>query len=369
MKRLLLWVAALLPGIAVACYNDRDTLGYELQNKPDVQRALTGRFDRYPPLYYAMRVDRLRAKGKLTPDEYGDLAVALDRQGKSDEALAAIETKGKLPGLDKMDEYRFYANRGTIRAHKWLRESGNGTNVAELQSATNDIAKALQLNPKAHFGREGTQLEVLRWIIDLKKNPKNADSLGSWLSSKLDADVDIPTSLAGLIMLGAAWESSDAAFAIAEIEAEYQENPGTAALAMARYDELVAAGKPRFVPQVNDAVFFSFRDMMSKSAPHGEPPVKARFAELRKEADDWSKAKTDYVMERLQKGKHPDIDPNFWSDWREPVMPVLPTEVGAAAFWLPALYLAVVCLLIVTLIVVFVKQRRKAAGTAGELRW
>jgi len=369
MKRLLLWVAALLPGIAAACYNDRDTLGYELRNKPDVQRALTGRFDRYPPLYYSMRVDRLKAKGKLTPDEYDDLAVALDRQGKSDEALVAIETKGKLPGLDKMAEYRFYANRGTIRAHKWLRESQKGTSLVELQGATSDIAKALELNPNAHFGREGTQLELLRWIIDLKKDPKNADSLGSWLSSKLDADVDIPTSLAGLIMLGAAWESPDTAFAIAEIDAEYHHSPAIAALALARYDELVAAGKPRFVPEVNDVALFTFKDLISNTSPHGEPSVKARFAELRKEADEWHAAKDSYIMERLQAGKHPDTDPSFWDDWRESAMPVLPTKVSAAASWGTILYVVVVGLLIVTVIAVFIQRRRKAAGTTGELRW
>jgi len=365
MKRFLIWVAALLPGIACACYNDRDTLGYELKNKPDLQRALTGRFDRYPALYYSMRVDRLRAKPRLTPAEYDDLAVALDRQGKSDEALAAIARKLKLSGLSHDDRYRFYANRGTIRAHRWLRLAGKGGDPAELAGAADDIAKALKLNPKAHFGREGTQLEVIRWIIDIKKHPKDAESLGMWLSEKAAADVDVPKGLAGLIMLGAAWESPDAAFAIAELEATSERDTGTSELAMARYDELVAAGKPRFVPDVNDAAYLGFRDMLGKRAPKGEPPVKARFVELRKEAEAWHQAKTAYMLTRLEAGKHPDTDPSFWSDWKETPMPKLPVKLPQPP---PPQFLLAIgggVLLLVALVLVLFRGRKSRLGT-GE---
>ena len=118
---------------AAACYNDRDTLGFELRNRPDVQRALTGRFDRFPPLYYEMRIARLRAKRKLTADECDDEAVALGRLGRYPEAMAVLAHKAKLPNLSTMDRYRLLANRGTIEALTWMQEGAKPTQLAQLR--------------------------------------------------------------------------------------------------------------------------------------------------------------------------------------------------------------------------------------------
>lgn len=58
--------------------------------------AISGRFDRNPPLHYEMRIRRVRGELAESPDDlalHDDIAVAFDRLGKSDEALKWIERK------------------------------------------------------------------------------------------------------------------------------------------------------------------------------------------------------------------------------------------------------------------------------------
>lgn len=311
MKRSLLLLLA-LPTLARACYNDRDTLGFELRDHPDAQRALTGRFERNPPLYYAMRVSRLRSLPRLSPAEDDDLAVSLDRLGRSEAALAALTPKGRVLADER---YRFFANRGTIRAHRWLRRGARRSEMHELKVAEGDIARALRINPNAHFGREATQLEVIRWL----ERPKaNADeTLGSWLYDKAKI-ADPMRGLEGLIMLGGAWESPDVAFALAEL-ANYHDQFSTVELAYARYKELRAAGghpvrEGEIGPEDLD---------MGKEPPAGEPPVAQSFHRLRAEAEAWNARRAAFMLARLRVGWHPDTDPGFWSGWRDAPMPTL----------------------------------------------
>ena len=63
-------------------------------------------------------------------DLYDDLAVAYDRLGQSDKAIAWMERKRQLLGQLPEDApgrrdvlYRYYANIGTFYAHRWI---GNG---------------------------------------------------------------------------------------------------------------------------------------------------------------------------------------------------------------------------------------------------
>ncbi len=81
---------------AHACLNDRDTAREEFNKLPDVVQIITGRFERNPPLYYQMRIDRetkeLAANPNLLPD-YDDIAVAYDRLGQEDQAIAWMTKK------------------------------------------------------------------------------------------------------------------------------------------------------------------------------------------------------------------------------------------------------------------------------------
>src|SRR5262245_22181554 len=94
--------------LAPACLNDRDTLADEARKNRDILTTLVGGFERNPPLYYEMRIDRIKkdlAKNPKLIDEYDDIAVAYDRIGKDDDAIKWIEgKKTQLAPLNMSDE-------------------------------------------------------------------------------------------------------------------------------------------------------------------------------------------------------------------------------------------------------------------------
>ena len=372
MRRLLLLMTALAPMLALACYNDRDTLGYELHNKPDIQKALTGRFDRYPPLYYTMRVDRLRAKKLLAVDEYDDLAVALGRLGRSNEALVVLAKKAKLPNLSTDAQYRLFANRGTIEVLRWFQDGAKASEIHKLEVAKQDVSEAIKINPNAHFGREGAQLGVISWLISVKTADQQhstekatlADCLYLGLKDPSDDASKMAIALAGLITLGGAWESPDIALAMGDlvdrVEADSGSNGSVAWFAVERYNELVKLGhKPLDLAMANQ----NAREIKHAVHPSFEYPELAtaiRFKTLRKESDEWHDAKTRYMMERLRAGRHPDTDPSFWDDWKEPAMPVLPTDLPKKAYvqYAPIIAIAILVGLSVLLLLVVDRLRK-----------
>lgn len=344
IKGLGLAIVLSLAPLAGACYNDRDTLGFELRNRPDVQRALTGRFERNPAQYYAMRVERLRAKPSLTAAEHDDLAVALDRQGKGEEALAAIEAKGKLPNLSEDDRYRFFANRGTIHAHHWLMQGAKAKDVAELKQAESDIAQAIRINPSAHFGREAIQLEVIRWMRSIKTDRANAVPLPAYLVKHLPKEIDETESLSGLIMLGAAWESPDIVLALAVDNLRRHRAIGN--VAYLRFRELLDAGKKCLDPEL--ASLAIERDVMprvfekdgtSEWQTDADMYAQGHFERLRKEADEWHSKRIAFMTARLKEGRHPDTDPKFWDGWVETDLPEVPDpseRLRQTKYWVAA---------------------------------
>lgn len=54
--------------------------------------------------------------------------------------------------------------------------------------------------------------------------------------------------------------------------------------------------------------------------------VEKLFALLRAEADEWQAQRTAYMLERMQAGRHPDVDKTFWNDWQETDPPSLYVE-------------------------------------------
>ena len=363
MKRTALLLAALLAASARACYNDRDTLGFELRDQPDAQRALTGRFERNPPLYYAMRVARLGSRPRLTAAEHDDLAVALGRLGREDEALASLDFKALRTSDDR---YRFFANRGTLRAHRWLRRGANRSKDDDLALAADDIAQALKINPNAHFGREATQLQVIRWLM----RPKADDtSLGEWLGKTVKPS-DPLRGLEGLIMLGGAWESPDVAHAICEL-ANDRRKFSTGELAYARYDELLTKAERPLKPIDVEQDRYDLE--LGKTPPDGEPPVEESFHRLRAEAETWNRDRTDFMLARLKQGRHPDTDPTFWRGWRDAPMPRLDpthrmTHSEVQAFWLSATLYAIGAgllglVVLVPALIVRAARRRRLSGT------
>lgn len=159
-----------MPPAATPCIWDSDTLGDELRGLPDALRLVTGRWMRHGVEYYAARIAKLPAHLAGHADDlaaYDDLAVAYERQGDRDAALAVMDDKRavleKLAAGDAVaieHRYREHANRGTFLAHS-----------GRFDEALVELGKALEINPAAHFGRERWQIEAIWYVAACKRDP------------------------------------------------------------------------------------------------------------------------------------------------------------------------------------------------------
>ncbi len=155
LKRIAMFtiVACMTIPSAKACLWDTDTLQMERSRFPEVLELITGKFLRHSPAFYQWRInDRHK---RLQNDEsskaiYNDLAVAFDKTGQHDKAIATIDSKDKLwPG-----EYETLANKGTFLIHSGKFEEG-----------LTFIRKAIEINPDAHFGREVYQQLLVEYVL------------------------------------------------------------------------------------------------------------------------------------------------------------------------------------------------------------
>jgi tetratricopeptide (TPR) repeat protein len=354
MRLMIALLLAALPFGAYACLWDSDTLASEFDARKDMVNVIAGRFARNPPLYFEMRLARVSEEIQAKPESlalYDDAGVACDRLGRYDEALRWMDLKRRqleAQGARPQDEhwYRYYANVGTFRAHKWLAEGAKQDRRKELQQARNEIAKAIQINPDAHFGREKYQLLVMEWLLE-GDDQTGRPALLRYLEREIEEDADAAAAgLAGLVVLGNAWQSVDVFDALATA-LNWTGDSGPAIMAALRRDELLAEGKVslgsgRFKP---GAVTLE-HDMR---ADKDRRSIERAYKRARSEADKWHEAREEFMLQRLQGDRHPDTDPSFWdgyvdSDppqlfnpaphWRELYGPYILLMVGAFALTL-----------------------------------
>ena len=140
--------------------------------------------------------------------------------------------------------------------------------------------------------------------------------------------------LAGLVVLGNAWESVDVFHALnvalqpdsLGFEKGREGGRNTLAyLAWLRCRELIDAGKGSMLP-----------DAPEGRCPQGDAPparfragrqaARAGVRDLRAEADAWQVARTAFMTGRLNEGRHPDTDPHFWDGYTERPAPGLPVN-------------------------------------------
>jgi hypothetical protein len=348
-------VFALLVGLPLsvaACLWDRDTPAEEAIGMPEVVAALTGRFERNPPLYYEMRLARVTLHLQSQPDDlaaYDDAGVACDRLGLGDEAISWMERK--RVELEKLDasrpevrehRYRYHANLGTFLVHRWASQGADRARIAEVEAACEEIARALEINPDAHFGREKYQLQAMKWIVD----PPRADSseylpnLLDWSFDDIYGELTEPheadeavRGLTGLIVLGNAWESVDIFHALNvalqrnSLGFERGRDGGRNSLAYfawLRCIELVDSGRGSFLPDAP-------KEEMLKQLLHRPDFTRAdllldpAFRQLRTEADAWHAERVAFMLRQLDAGRHPDTDSSFWEGYTSPPAPDLPT--------------------------------------------
>jgi hypothetical protein len=348
-----------IPLTVTACLWDSDTPAEEAKGLPEVVAVLTGRFDRFPPLYYEMRLTRVAAHLMKHPEDlgaYDDAGVACDRLGKGDEAVAWMEKKKtQLDLLDasvpeeKEQRYRYHANLGTFLVHRWSRQGSDRSKIDEVKAGRTEIARALEINPDAHFGREKFQLMAMDWIIDPPKAAGETylPNLLGWIPHPLLSDQDPDQAdatvrgLAGLIMLGNAWQSVDV-FNALNVALQHdtlgftRETKGgrntLAYLAWLRCRELIDAGQRSMLPDAlkGEALksILPRPDMLE-----ADRLLDPTFAFLRAEADAWHSARTAFMVKRLEEGRHPDTEPNFWVGYTAKPPPDLPKISVPTSFY------------------------------------
>jgi len=331
---------------ANACLWDRDTLAMEAENFPGLTEIITGRFDRFPPLYYEMRLERVSKELESNPDNlglYDDAGVACDRLGRPDEAIewmakkrAMLDTLAPLGGNLSNHEYRYLANLGTFHIHRWLKNGADRSDMFDVERSRELIAAAIELNPDAHFGRERYQLLAIEWIQKLEYGNVSVSLLSAvpgyqdknWPYSgyfKKQLQVlgfpDTVEGLSGLLVLGNAWESIDVLHALGQALAEH-EHATLIYLCSLRIHELIADGKRSLHPH------FPYDQYSDESLEHVDVVVQAHelrtsyYPAARAEVESWQNQRNLYLTKQLDAGYHPDTDLNFWSGWHESTSPV-----------------------------------------------
>ena len=346
---------------ANACVWDRDTIKAESRLKKeaggrfDIVAATVGYFDRNPPIYYEMRLERMDKESLSTPDKlelYDDGGVAADRLGKSDLALQWMQRKKSRMLLlgdksTKEDRYRCYANLGTFYAHRWLKQLAPFRDRIDLHKAIEAINAALQVNPDGHFSREIYQMVLLDWFNEQSDDPNAAGTrraverffeLANAMRSalKLPHDpVSIGEGLSGLVVLGAAWESPDIFILLTDC-LQMADKHGLSELASLRAQEILASGRKPFHPAMPIDVE-EWRTPVRVQA-NGRPagtrttvlsdPDKLKigqfFEAARKAVESRQTQRTTFMISKLEKGEHPDTHADFWTGWSEPPMPKYP---------------------------------------------
>lgn len=348
-----------------ACLNDRDSdtlaqqaeqvqqapqttaeSGRQASGLPDVVRVITGRFERNPPLFYVMRLHRVAAEISAHPDRlalYDDAAVACDRLQRDDAAIRWIERKRqRLNRLNAAGKnvhehwYRYYANCGTFWVHRWLRAGADRKRLHEVQQARDYIARAIQLKPNAHFGREKYQLQAIQWIVHpTARHPQSRHGLVSFADYMSDREPGADTAqaanrmvegLSGLIVLGNAWESVDVFDALSRALGD-MDKVTLQYLAMLRCSELVNEGRLSLLPNADiDALYkdqFYKADPMTLINDPNKRTLEQLYHRLRTEAEQWQQQRTTYMIKRLEAGRHPDTDTTFWTEYRDAGPPSL----------------------------------------------
>jgi len=288
----------------MACYNDIDTNLTELRDNLDVTKAIIGRFTIYPDAYYKKRIEIQSAILKKDPNNleaYDNISVAYDRIGDGDSALKWIREKRKhLVNAPKQQLYSTEANEGTFLIVRWIRGHKPGDLTDAIESEKH-IAKALEINPNAHFGREFAQLYCIQAMIECGKSPDWMQKFSGTLISLADKNhIDhkkLRFGIAGMMVLGAAWELPPMIKAIAELVPE--ENQILNLCEVRLTDD---QGRSEYKLIAHESVNPQESEFLYQLMENG-----TKFRENRKQ----------WIFTKLNKGSHPDTDPDFWKGFTD----------------------------------------------------
>ena len=141
-------IISLFPALTFACLWDSDTIRDEIQARPSLFELVTGHLPHHGTAYYEARVDRLEPKRDRSREETNDLAVALIRLGRFDEARALLQAQlAKEP-----DRYITLSNLGVLHKKK-----------GDYVRAADYIHQALAIKPEGHMGLGDWYEKALAW--------------------------------------------------------------------------------------------------------------------------------------------------------------------------------------------------------------
>ncbi|MBS1703360.1 MAG: hypothetical protein JST12_16985 [Armatimonadetes bacterium] len=312
-----------------ACLWDYDTLSNEARGLPDVLDAIVGRVPVYPKEYYEFRVRRssaIVAKDPDNLDELDNLIVAYDKLGDDASAFhyAAMKAKALALQPNADHEYRYYANLGTIEAHSWVRGKDH-KDRSLLDKSIAHLKKCLELNPNAHFGREIVQLKLIEMVRaskgpydDTEKRGPYGDiyvvsrdvseaAYSEWQKFIEKNGIDkTQKGIIGMMMMGGGPDSPDLLFAL---YGTFDLKSGYLLDFAGRRAEETWKTHPNFV---------GFNKVDFAYIPFDVKVADRQYAALVENAKQYRGAMAEYIRNKVAQGKHPDVDPHFWDDWREP---------------------------------------------------
>lgn len=135
-------------GPVQACLWDSDTIRDETQKGTEIFDLVVGQIAHHGDVYYRHRVATLTAAGKRDKASRNDLAVALVRLKRYDEARAMLEDiLAKNP-----NDYSTLSNLGVL-----AKKAGDYTTGAKY------IEAALKIKPAGHMGLGDWYLKMLQW--------------------------------------------------------------------------------------------------------------------------------------------------------------------------------------------------------------
>ncbi|MCA9777770.1 MAG: hypothetical protein KC800_13670, partial [Candidatus Eremiobacteraeota bacterium] len=149
-----------------------------------LEETLYEEFPVHSQAYYEERNLAAREAG-----ETDDLAVGLDILGRSDEAALLLRSKlaeQLEAGISERGLYTTYANLGTALIHQNFPAAvaGEAEAIEGVREGREFIAKSVEVNPQAHFGREQWQLAIVGFILEAIEKPAlllQRDCLGNAL--------------------------------------------------------------------------------------------------------------------------------------------------------------------------------------------
>ncbi len=209
---------------------------------------------------------------------------------------------------------------GTSMVHQWVHRGAKRSEIGEVKAARVLIARAVQIKPNAHLGREKYQLMVMDWVIDPNEPRPSWYSSGpvplhERLDLRYEHTADVARGLSGLVMLGGAWESPDTFEALSQVFRHHNQSH-LEDLASLRTSDLIRNGHSFLIPDTN-SIFLANQRIQNEED-------RGIYTSLRKEADDWQAKRLAYMMPLLKAGRHPDTDPHFWDKWHDPGPPRQP---------------------------------------------